>query len=169
MWQFREGCTLTNFGRGWELWWLADCLLLSGSCYLWIHLLLNKFSLVLQNYNTDIQSIVHHLKLGIANTISKRKLYPPPPPIFIIRLSVQSEPQSAHWSAHWFYQTTPWATFILIILWCMFLSISPSIMNRFPCSFTQAIFKSYPNVGRNLYWIFQKLDHLTCNKILELV
>ena len=33
-------------------------------------------------------------------------------------------------------------------------------------------FYSNPNSSKNfakLYWIFQKLDHLTCNKILELV
>ena len=45
-------------------------------------------------------------------------------------------------------------------------------INRFPWNLAQAIFKSYPNGGKKfakLYWIFQKLDHLTCNKILELV
>ena len=38
--------------------------------------------------------------------------------------------------------------------------------------FSKAIFYSNPNSGKNftkLYLIFQKLDHLTCNKILELV
>ena len=50
--------------------------------------------------------------------------------------------------------------------------MSPSIMNQFFWNLAQAIFKSYPNVGKNvakLYSMLQKLDHLTCNKILELV
>ena len=53
-----------------------------------------------------------------------------------------------------------------------FPAISPSILNRFSCNFAKAIFYSNPNSGKNLtklYLIFQKLDHLTCNKILELV
>ena len=39
-------------------------------------------------------------------------------------------------------------------------------------NFAKAIFYSNPNSGKNfakLYLLFQKLDHLTCNKILELV
>ena len=53
-----------------------------------------------------------------------------------------------------------------------FSAISPSILNQFSWNFAKAIFYSNPNSGKNfakLYSIFQKLDHLTCNKILELV
>ena len=40
-----------------------------------------------------------------------------------------------------------------------------------PWNLAQAIFKSCPNVGKNFaksYLIAQKLDHLTCNTILEI-
>ena len=39
-------------------------------------------------------------------------------------------------------------------------------------NFAETIFYSNPNSGKNfakLYLIFQKLDHLRCNNILELV
>ena len=51
-----------------------------------------------------------------------------------------------------------------------FSAIPPSILNRFSWNFAKAIFYSNPNSGKNfakLYLILQKLDHLTCNKILE--
>ena len=46
------------------------------------------------------------------------------------------------------------------------------VLNRFSWNFAKNIFYSNPNSGKNfakLYLIFQKLDHLTCSKILELV
>ena len=75
-------------------------------------------------------------------------------------------------------QTTPVSKNTIFILavkltriaW--FSAISPSILNRFSWNFAKAIFYSNPNSGKKfakLYLIFQKLDHLTCNKILELV
>ena len=53
-----------------------------------------------------------------------------------------------------------------------FSAISSSILNRFSWNFAKAIFYSNPNSGKNFaksHLILQKLDHLTCNKILELV
>ena len=50
-------------------------------------------------------------------------------------------------------------------------AISQSILNRFPRNFSQDISKSCPNTSKklaNLFSIFQKLAHLTCNKIPEL-
>ena len=46
------------------------------------------------------------------------------------------------------------------------------IFADFSADSAKAIFYSNPNSGKKfakLYLIFQKLDHLTCNKILELV
>ena len=44
----------------------------------------------------------------------------------------------------------------------------PSILKRFSSNFAKAIFYSNPNSPENflkLYNAFQKLDHLTCNKL----
>ena len=59
-----------------------------------------------------------------------------------------------------------------IIRSACFSSISPSILNRFSWNFAQDIFRLCHIIGKKFakfYWIFQKLDHLTCNKIPELV
>ena len=49
-----------------------------------------------------------------------------------------------------------------------FSVISQSILNRFSSNFAKAIFYSNPNSPENFvksYSAFQKLDHLTCNKL----
>ena len=51
-----------------------------------------------------------------------------------------------------------------------FWPISLAILNRFPWNFAMVIFYSNPNSGKHfakLYLIFQKVDYLLCNKILE--